>query len=73
MSLSYHELRSYDLWKAGYDTFDIANLTGRSEAVVLREINQARSALLDKRYPYAPHHKPGIFGVPKGFRARHSA
>ena len=50
---------AYDFFRRGYDTLDIARLMNRSEADVLREINQARSARLRKPYPYPPYAQPG--------------
>jgi len=52
-------MNAYDLFKRGFDTLEIANMTRRSEASVLREINMARSARIQKPYPYPPYAQPG--------------
>ena len=62
-----------DLFREGHDTLDIARMLGRQEHEVLREITQARSALLGRTYPYSPYHQPDRDRLPRTLSKRAQA
>lgn len=63
-------LSALDYFRQGMDTLDIARLLGRGEHDILREINQQRSALLGRRYPYLPRCVPSKSRLPETLTKR---